>query len=162
MNPRSLLSALLVAAALVFSGCNYDSPLTPKPTQKINDKLLGDWISVDKDTGKEERLQVRQLDDSNYIVLMDGDAYRAYHSDYLGTAFVSVQDLQVGRAEHKFIYFTWQLSADNTQLTLRGISTEVVPETTKGRAAIQKAIKANLANPKLFTDAPTFTRPPAR
>ena len=162
MNPRSLLSVLAFVASLVLAGCNYDSPLTAKPTQKINEKLLGDWMSVDKDTGKEERMQVRQLDDSNYIVVMDGDAYRAFHSDFLGLAFVSVQDLQVGRSEDKFIYFTWKLSADNTQLKLQGISTQVVPEETKGRVAIQKLIKANLANPKLFTDAPTFTRPPAR
>src|SRR4051812_25392498 len=119
MNPRSLLSALVFAACLVLAGCNYDSPLTAKPTQKVNDKLLGDWMSVDKDTGKEERMRVRQLDDSNYIIVMDGDAYRAFHSDFLGLAFVSVQDLQVGRGEDKFIYFTWKLSADNTHLTLQ-------------------------------------------
>ena len=106
-------------------------------------------------------MHVLQLDDSNYIVVMDGDAYRAFHSDFAGTAFVSVQDLQVGREAHKYIYFTWQLSADGALLSLRGLSTQVVPEDTKGRTALQKLIKANLTNPKLFTEAPTFHRPPA-
>lgn len=162
MRTPSLLSALLTAACLVLAGCNYDSPLTAKPTQPVNEKLLGDWQSVDKDTGKTEVMHVRRLDDSNYVVAMDGDIYRAFHSDFAGVAFISVQDLQVGREDHKFVYFTWQLSADGAQLTLRGVSIKVVPEETKGRSAIQKLIKANLQNPKLFTDAPVFTRPPAR
>ena len=90
---------------------------------------------------------------------MDGDIYRAFPSDFAGVAFVSVQDLQVGREDHKFVYFTWQLSADGLKLTLRGVSTRVVPEETKGRSALQKLIKANLTNPALFTDAPVFTHP---
>lgn len=161
MKSRCLLLPLL-ACGLLLAACNYDSALTAKPTQKINDKLLGDWVSVDKDTGKEEHMHVRQLDDSNYVVGLDDDIYRAFHSDFAGVAFVSVQDLQVGREDHKFVYFTWQLSADSTQLTLHGVSPKVVPEETKGRAALQKLIKANLKNPALFTDAPVFHRPPAR
>ncbi len=162
MKPPFRLFALLAAACLALAGCNYDSPLTAKPTQKINEKLLGDWVALDKDTGKEEHMRVRQLDDSNYIVGLDNDVYRVFHSDFAGLAFVSVQDLQVGREDHKYIYFTWELSADGAQLSLHGISTQVVPEDTKGRTAIQKLIKANLKNPKLFTDAPVFHRPPKR
>jgi hypothetical protein len=162
MRIPPLLSVLLTATCLALAGCNYDSSLTSKPTQPVNEKLLGDWQSVDKDTGKVEVLHVRRLDDSNYAVAMDGDIYRAFHSDFAGIAFMSVQDLQVGREDHKYVYFTWQLSADGTQLTLHGISTKVVPEETKGRTALQKLIKANLKNPELFTDAPVFKRPPPR
>ena len=141
MKPALFLFSLVVAVCLALTGCNYDSTLTAKPTQKINEKLLGEWVSLDKDTGKEERMLVRQLDDSNYVVGMDNDIYRVFHSDFAGIAFVSVQDLQVGREDRKYAYFTWQLSADGSLLTLRGVSTQVVPETTKGRTALQKLIK---------------------
>lgn len=161
MKPLSLLPVLFITACLALSGCNYDSPLTAKPTHAVDERLLGDWVSVDKDTGKTETMHVRRLDDSNYVISMDDDIYRAFHSDFAGTAFVSVQDLQVGREDHKYVYFTWQLSADSSQLTLHGISTKVVPEDTKGRSAIQKLIKSNLTNPALFTDAPVFHRPSA-
>jgi hypothetical protein len=161
MSPK-LFPLLACALSLLLAACNYDSPLTQKPTQPVNEKLLGDWQSVDKDTGKVEVMHVRRLDDSNYAVAMDGDIYRAFHSDFAGVPFVSVQDLQVGREDHKYVYFTWQLSADGAQLTLHGVSTKVVPEETKGRSALQKLIKANLKNPALFTDAPVFKRPPAR
>jgi len=161
MKAKSAFAWLLAGAALFLTACNYDSPLTAKPTQPVNEKLLGDWVSVDKDTGKEESMHVRRLDDTNYVVAMDNDIYRVFHSDFAGIAFVSVQDLQVGREDHKYAYFTWQLSADGAQLTLHGVSVRVVPEDTKGRSAIQKLIKANATNPALFTDAPVFHRPPA-
>ncbi len=162
MRFRFLPLSLLAAAGLALAGCNYDSPLTPKPTQMVNEKLLGDWVSFDKEAGKEEHLRVLRFDESNYVITMDGDVYRAFHSDFAGLAFVSVQDLQVGREDHKYVYFTWQLSADGSKLTLHGISTKVVPEDTKGRGAIQKLIKANLKNPALFTDVPVFSRQAAR
>lgn len=147
---------LVATACLMFAGCNYDVPLTPKPTQRVDARLLGEWVVVDKENQKEEHLSVRQLDDTTYVVTFDGDIYRVFHSDYAGTAFMSVQDLNADN--RKYVYFTWKLSPDNTQLTLVGVSNKVVPETTKDRGAIQKLIKQNLANPALFGDPLTFTR----
>jgi hypothetical protein len=102
-------------------------------------------------------MSVRRLDDFNYVVALDGDVYRAFHSDFAGTAFLSVQNLQPGGNDRKYVYFVWQLSADGAQLSLKGVSTRVVPEETKGRAALQKLIHANLANPKLYGDTLVFT-----
>lgn len=147
---------LLAATCFLLAGCNYDVPLTPKPTQRVDARLLGEWVVVDKESQKEEHLSVRQLDDTAYVVTFDGDIYRAFHSDYAGTAFMSVQDLNADN--RKYVYFTWKLSPDNTQLTLVGVNNKVVPETTKDRGAIQKLIKANLSNPALFGDPLTFTR----
>jgi len=146
----------MAASALLLAGCNYDVPLTAKPTHKIDARLLGDWTVVDKESQKEEHLSVRALDDNTYVVAFDDDIYRAFHSDFAGAAFVSVQDLNADN--RKYVYFTWQLSADNTQLTLQGVSNKIVPESTKDRAGLQKLIKANLANPALFGDPLTFSR----
>ena len=60
--------------------------------------MLGDWTSAD---GK-EKLKLRSLDDSVYIVYYDGDLFRAYHSDVAQTAFASVQDLN--SRDRKFAY----------------------------------------------------------
>jgi hypothetical protein len=157
MNIRPLLLCLLAAAGLALTACNYDVSLTPKPTRQIDARLLGDWVAVDPDDHKEMLMGVRRLDDSTYIVILDGDAYRAFHSDFAGTAFVSVQNLQPGDSDRKYTYYWWQLSADGTQLSLKGVSTRLVPEDTQGRAALQKLIKANLTNPALFGDLLTFT-----
>lgn len=147
---------LIAAVALLLSSCNYDVPLTPQPTHKVDARLLGEWVSFDKDEQKLEYMTVRMLDDSTYVVAMDKDIYRVFHSDFADTAFVSVQDLNSD--ERKYAYYVWQLSADGTQLSLKGVSNKIVSEETKGREALQKLIKANLANPKLYGDEIRFTR----
>ncbi len=153
MKPRFIFPLL---AALFFAGCNYDVALTEKPTRKVDARLLGDWIAVDKDSAKEEAMHVRTLDDSTYVVAFDSDIYRAFHTDFAGTGFISVQDLNADN--RLYLYLTAELSADSSQLTLRTVSNKVVPDSTKGRAALQQLIKANLANPKLFGDPLVFKR----
>ena len=153
MNPRFLS---LLIAVLFLAGCNYDVALTEKPTRKIDARLLGDWIAVDKDSTKEESMHVRALDDSTYVVAFDNDIYRACHTDFAGTGFISVQDLNANN--RLYLYLTAELSADSSQLTLRTVSNKVVPDNTKGRPALQKLIQANLANPKLYGDPLVFNR----
>lgn len=156
INPALL--GLCSAICLFAAGCNYDFALTEQPTQKVDGRLIGNWVAVDQDNGKPESMQVRRLDDSTYAVAFDEDIYRAFHSDFAGQPFLSVQNLQPGGDDRKYLVMTWALSPDARQLTLRTVSTKVVPEATKDRAALEKLIQANLANPKLYSDPIVFTR----
>jgi hypothetical protein len=156
MKIKPVLLGLIAAGGLLLAGCNYDVALTAKPTRRIDARLLGNWVAVDKDSTKEESIHVRSLDDSTYVVAFDDDIYRAFHSDFAGTAFISVQDLNADN--RLYLYLTATLSADGTWLTLRTVSTKIVPEGTKGREALQKLIKENLANPKLYGDPLVFMR----
>lgn len=156
MKTKLCLAGFLALGCLLLSGCDYEVPLTPAPTHPIDARLLGDWVSIEKDTQKEEGMKVRKLDDSTYAVSIDGDIYRVYHSDFADTAFVSVQDLNSDA--RKYLFYRWSLSADGRQLTLQNISTKVIPDTTKTGATLQNLIKQNLANPKLFNDELHFTR----
>ncbi|PYJ24595.1 MAG: hypothetical protein DME91_08345 [Verrucomicrobia bacterium] len=42
---------------LAFGACEYDVPITPSPTQKVQERLLGDWTSTDG--RKDESAQAR-------------------------------------------------------------------------------------------------------
>jgi hypothetical protein len=154
---KSCLSfpGLLTIAALLLGGCNYDVPLTRNPTRKIDERLLGDWLGGDD--GK-DLMNVRELDAATYIIAFDSDIYRAIHSDFAGASFVSVESLQLGSEHGKYAYLSWTLSPDGNQLTLRMVSNRIIPETTKGRVALQQLIKANLNNPALFGEPLEFTR----
>lgn len=157
MNSKPSLVCLIAALCFV-SGCNYDFPLTAKPTRKVESRLLGNWVAVDKgkDNKNEELMYVREFDDSTYAVSMDDDIFRVFHSDFANTPFLSVQDLNAGN--RKYLYYTWELSADGTQLSLKGISDKVVPDATASRAEIERLIKSNLTESKLFNDAVRYTR----
>jgi hypothetical protein len=152
-------SVLLSLGALLLAACNYDTALTPRPTRDIDARLLGDWVLVDKESGKAEAMQVRQLDKDQYVIALDGDLYSAFHSDFSGIAFLSVQDLNA--PERLYLYLSVTISDDGKQLTVRTVSTKTVPATTKGRNALQKLIKTHLASPSLFEEPLVFTRPAA-
>jgi hypothetical protein len=137
---------------LAFSGCEYEVPITPSPTQKVQERLLGDWTSTD---GK-EKMKVRKLDDSVYIVYYDGDLFRAYHSDIAETPFASVQDLNSN--ERKYAYVVWKLTDDGKRLSLRNVNGKVIPKETRDSATIAALLKKNARNPELFGEAIEFTR----
>ena len=156
MKSKSIFAGVCAAFCLIICGCDFDFPLTTKPTRKIDERLLGDWVGVDKNGAKEDLMHVRQFDDSTYVVSMDDEIYRAFHSDFADTLFLSVQELKPGSG--KYLYFRWQLSADGTQLSLKSVSTKVIPGATKNARDVQRLIKENLGNPKLFRDEVKFTR----
>ena len=138
--------------SLAFTSCNYDVPITSGPTRKVQKQLLGDWTSTD---GK-EKLKLRSLDDSVYIVYYDGDLFRAYHSDIAETAFVTVQDLN--SSDRKYAYIVWKLSDDGKNLRLRSVSDKVVPKETKDSASVAALLTKNARNPELFGEEIEFKK----
>ena len=139
-------------ACLALTACQYDIPITSAPTRKVQEQLLGDWTSTD---GK-EKLKLRSLDDSIYIVYYDGDLFRAYHSDISETPFVTVQDLNSN--DRKYAYVIWQLSDNGRNLRLRNVNNKVVPKGIRDSAGIVALLTRNAANPELFGEEIEFQK----
>lgn len=138
--------------ALAFTSCNYEVPITSAPTRKVQEQLLGDWTS---DDGK-EKLKLRSLDGSVYIVYYDGDLFRAYHSDVAETPFATVQDLN--SSDRKFAYIIWKLSDDGKNLRLRSVNDKIVPKETNDSATIVSLLTKNARNPELFGEEIEFKK----
>src|SRR5438094_3506941 len=135
-----------------FSACEYEVPITPSPTQKVQEPLLGDWTSTD---GK-EKMKVRKLDDSVYVVYYDGDLFRAYHSDIGETPFASVQDLNSN--DRKYAYVVWKLSDDGKHLSLRNVNSKVIPKESRDSATVAAILTKNARNPELFGEEIEFSK----
>ena len=118
----------------------------------MQERLLGNWTSAD---GK-EKLKLRSLDDSIYIVYYDGDLFRAYHSDVGERPFVTVQDLN--STDRKYAYVIWKLSDDGKNLTLRSVNDKVVPKETKDSATAIALLTKNASNPELFGEEIEFQK----
>jgi hypothetical protein len=146
------LAVVVCLCILAFSACQYEVPITSSPTRKVQEQLLGNWTSSD---GK-EKLKLRRLDDSIYIVYYDGDLFRAYHSDIEGTPFATVQDLNSN--DRKFAYVVWKLSDDDKTLSLRNVSDKVIPKETKDSATVVALLNKNARNPELFGEEIEFRR----
>jgi hypothetical protein len=136
---------------LVFSACQYEVPITPGPTRKVQAQLLGNWVSLDA----KENMRVRRLDDAIYIVYYDGDLFRAYHSDVAETPFASVQDLNSN--DRKYAYVVWKLSDDGQRLSLRSVN-KTIPKETKDSAAVAALLTKNARNPELFGEEIEFRK----
>jgi hypothetical protein len=133
--------------SLAFTSCNYDIPITSGPTRNVEQRLLGDWISLD---GK-ENMKVRRLDDNTNV-----DLFRAYHSDVAETPFATVQDLN--SSDRKYAYIIWKLADDGKNLRLRSVNDKVVPKETKESASIGALRTKNARNPELFGEEIEFKK----
>jgi lipopolysaccharide export LptBFGC system permease protein LptF len=149
---RVVFGVVICLCILAFSACEYEVPITSSPTRKVEERLLGDWSSLD---GK-EKMKVRRLDDSIYIVYYDGDLFRAYHSDVAETPFVSVQD--INSSDRKYAYVVWKLSDDGKRLSLRNVQSKVIPKEQKDSARVAELLKENAKNPELFGEEIQFSK----
>jgi hypothetical protein len=151
---RLALVVVAVVCCLSFSACegDYAVPITSGPTRKIDQRLLGNWVSKDGT----DKIKVRSLDDSIYIASFNGDLYRAFHSDVGEASFISAQDID--SAGRKYAYLAYKLSDDGKQLYLRAVNTETIPKETTNSIKVQKLLKLNLQNAKLFEDEGEFSR----
>ena len=149
---RSGFGAAACICILAFTACQYDVPITSAPTRKVQEQLLGDWTSTD---GK-EKLKLRSLDDSIYVVYYDGDLFRAYHSDVAETPFATVQDLN--SSDRKYAYVVWKLSDDGKHLSLRNVSDKVISKETRDSATVIALLTKNAGNPELFGEEIEFRK----
>ncbi len=141
---RSFCAVLLL---FLFGSCIYESPLTESPTRKIDERLIGDWVSVEE---KLSDVQVRKFDDSNFILIDDRNVYRVFHSDLGGLSFLSLQNLDTtGRSARKFAFIDYRFEEPN-KIRVRAINKDIVPETLKTVPELQKIVREHLKDPRLF------------
>jgi hypothetical protein len=154
VSVKLALGAVAVVCCLSFSGCegDYAVPITSGPTRKIDQRLLGDWVSKDGT----DKLKVRKFDDSIYVVSYNGDLYRAFHSEVGKTSFISAQDID--SADRKYAYLAYKLSDDGKRLDVRGVNTKTIPKETNNSVKVQKLLRMNLQSAELFEDESQFNR----
>ena len=149
---RRIISSFVVCLCiLAFNACQYEVPITQSPTRKVQEQLLGNWVSLD---GK-ENMRVRRLDDSTYVVYYDGDLFRVYHSDVGETPFTSVQDLNSN--DRKYAYVVWKLSDNGKNLSLRSVN-KIIPKETRDSATVAALLAKNAHNSDLFGEEIEFRK----
>src|SRR5438105_1937292 len=127
--------------ATLVSSCVYEAPLTPKPTAKIDDRLLGNWMEQKSDSFPETNLKIRKLDDGNYFISYNG-FYRAFHSDLGENHFVSIQNIDsAAEKERKYTIAAYELKDGGDTVVIRALNDKIIPETLKTSAELEKAVR---------------------
>lgn len=156
MKKKSFCLLLVAIGLLGLTGCDFDVPATAGPTRPVEQKLLGNWVTLDPDDHKELAMHLRALDEFNYAVSIEDDIYRAFHSDVAKLPLVSVQDLNT--ADRKYVLFTWRFADGGAKLILHRIATTVIPDKTKDTATLQELLSAHAKDPRLLGPELVFTR----
>lgn len=157
-------SALVLAAlsSVLLSGCLYETPLAPRPTEKVDRRLTGTWRSTEDASNL---LTIRPFDAWQYVVVTsDGgapDIYRAFTTEVAGLSLASVQELSSGRSVGRWAVFEYRLTPSG-QLVLRMINDQVIPRNLRTPEALREAIRRNRHHPELFLRATSYRRLPAR
>lgn len=143
-----LRALLAVCAALIFGGCDYDVPLSIRPERPVDGRLTGNWLSP------HGWMMVRPFDTENYVIVHNGDMFRAWHSTVDGAAYVTIQSLD--NAKPKYAYLTYTLAPDGNRLEVRVVRDDVIPKTIQDTAAMRQAVarhagdSAHLGNPEIY------------
>lgn len=136
-----------ILLVFLFGSCIYEAPLTEMPTRKIDERLIGDWVSVEE---KPSVIQIRKFDDSNFILIDGGTVYRVFHSDFEGINFLSLQNLETnGSSARKFAFIDYRFEHPN-RVRARAVNKEVVPESLRTSSELQKSLRDHLKDPQLF------------
>lgn len=151
-RPLALIIGLILLAAILSACGDYQTPITDEATRKIDPALIGDWVS----SNKRVRIKVRGLNETAYVVTYNEILFKAFHSDFAGVSFVSVQELET--PERSFTFLAYRMSDDGTKLYLRLVNKEVIPENARTLQTVQSLLKANLQEPELFLREEVFTK----
>jgi hypothetical protein len=132
---------------LLLSGCIYEAPLTESPTRTIDERLVGDWVSVEE---KPSVIQIRKFDDSNFILIDSGQVYRVFHSDFGNINFLSLQNLDSkGSSGRKFAFIDYRFEQPD-RVRARAINKNVIPDTLRTSSALQQSVRDHLKDAQLF------------
>lgn len=145
-----------VLLCFLLGSCIYEAPLTKSPTRKVDERLVGDWVSVEE---KPSVVQIRKFDDSNFILIDGRSVYRVFHSDFEGVNFLSLQNLETkGSSARKFAFIDYRFEQPD-RVRARAINKKVVPETLRTTSELQKRVRDHLKDPQLFNkDEIVYTR----
>ncbi len=160
---------LLVTAALLIAGCQYESPLTEEHTIAIDASALGLWEIIPEEGEKADpdyQMIILKYSDTEYLVHYpignDGLYYRAYpikigKSSYIQIEIIGTEDGPYDE-DKKEIYHVISYTLENGELEIKSLNTDLVDDDLKDMKALRTAFLKNQDNKDLFTDPGKFRR----
>jgi len=135
---------LLSIALLLLAGCNFEAPLTEKPTREIDPAILGSWFSL----ADGKSLDVFKLSKEEYLVVDDGSPYVCTHSDVAGINFISCRQLANDKDRYgKYAYIAYKIEKDELVVLPLSVSLPLTDKSSPKeiRAALEEAGKTGTA-----------------
>ena|ERR1700752_3999415 len=138
----------LLTLTILFYGCPYESTVPISvPTEKINSKMIGSWITK-KDGG--ELYRISRKDELNYMIEeFDGNnklanTYIAFSSTIEDKVFLNVRNEKQENKDEKFMLLKIEMFGDS--MIKADNVTENITEEFKTSNELKNFIAANMKN----------------
>ena len=154
---------LLFVVLALLAGCEYEVPLSQKPSSKANPALAGRWIEQ-KDSNSTNRIEIE--------IKVSGNDYDVAYVENSCTNFL-FSGFEVKAAGFKLVQLTWQNPDKENPKTryvfmkyeltpegffFRQINTAVVSAKCRTTEELLGDLKLHRKNPSLFKDPRKFVR----
>lgn len=158
---------LILLCLIALTGCQYDVPVVKDAKKDIDQKVLGLWESLEKNSDDvKDRMLILKFSDREYLVhypsnKTDGIYFKAFLIDVAGMTLVQLQCLATGKGElagNDKNYALARYTVNGEQLQFQLINTEVVSNKIKDSEKIKDEIENNKDNPELFDELVEFKR----
>jgi hypothetical protein len=162
-------SLFLVAIFLsVFSGCEYESPLTNKHKIPVDQAVLGLWETVPEKNeakGSSEKILILKNSNTEYLVHYpigdDAFYFRGYPIKIGNISCVQIQLIgdsggDIKAEERKYHVVSYQLIKG--ELEIKTLNTDLVDKNLKDSKKLRKAFMKNRGNIELFQNPVKFMR----
>jgi hypothetical protein len=157
--------SLMCLAGVWLAGCDYTVPLVQTPAVDLDNALVGRWQKTGSADGTDQLL-VLPLGKREFLVVFPAgskDAMFARGSLWRQADLTLMQLDWFGTAQGKlptdsrtYQYAAFDIAGDT--LRVRLLNPDTVDKAAASTEALQQAILASQANPKLYRDAMTFRK----
>lgn len=159
---------LLVLMALVFSGCEYDVPISEPQGVEIDYSMLGLWQKADAQGEIEEdsdSLLVLEYGEKEYLIAYSSDDatmyFKAYPVKIEGNWYVQFQiigtdELAAGKKDRKYHLASYELTGKELSFSL--LNAKIISGNINESSELKEAFIENLKNEALFGKPVKFVK----
>lgn len=162
-------SILCIIAVLLFSGCQFDFPLSQQHIIPIDSQLLGIWEAIPDEgdkTEQAEQMMVLKYSDTEYMIDYpigsDGIYFRGYPINIGNVACMQLEVIGDAKGppkkSTKDLFLVASYTITNNELEVKFLNTALVGSDLASRDELKKAFLENKDNDDLFVDPGLFKK----
>ncbi|MBE34727.1 MAG: hypothetical protein CMI16_04095 [Opitutaceae bacterium] len=164
------MMTFLAAAALLFTGCDYEVPLAKEPKSLIDPALLGLWVAIPDEGAvaeEDERILILRFSDTEYLIHYpvngaDETYYRCYPIKIGGVSCVQIEAIGTNKGhipkDVKNIFEVASYRIENAELEIKLLNNDLVDGSLKTTEALKQSFLKHTSNIELFNDPGRFRR----
>lgn len=164
------MMTFLAVAVLLFTGCDYEVPLTKEHNSAVDPALLGLWVAIPDEgavAAEDERMLILRYSDTEYLIHYpiggaDETYYRCYPIKIGGVSCVQIEAIGTNEGhipkDAKNIFEVASYRFEHAELEIKLLNNDLVDGDLETTEALKQTFLKHTRNTELFNDPGRFRR----